>query len=57
LKHLDYLNLSRNALTRAGEQAIAATGVKSSVSSQHGQASGEFGGGEIPEYLFEGDIE
>jgi uncharacterized protein (TIGR02996 family) len=57
LKHLDYLNLSRNALTKAGEQAIAATGVKSTVSSQHGQTSGEFGGGEIPEYLFEGDIE
>jgi uncharacterized protein (TIGR02996 family) len=57
LKHLDYLNLSRNALTKAGEQAITATGVKAAVSGQHGEASGEFGGGEIPEYLFEGDIE
>ncbi|HTU21133.1 MAG TPA: WGR domain-containing protein [Gemmataceae bacterium] len=57
LKHLDYLNLSRNALTKAGEEAIAATGVQSTVSSQHGEASGDFGGGEIPEYLFEGDIE
>lgn len=57
LKHLDYLNLSRNALTRAGEQAIAATGVKSNVSSQHGLASGDWGGGEMPDYLFEGDIE
>ncbi len=57
LKHLDYLNLSRNALTRVGEQAIAATGVKALVSSQHGAAPGGFGGDEIPEYLFEGDIE
>jgi uncharacterized protein (TIGR02996 family) len=57
LKHLDYLNLRSNALTKTGEQAIAATGVKSTVSSQHGETSGEFGGGEIPEYLFEGDIE
>jgi uncharacterized protein (TIGR02996 family) len=57
LKHLDYLNLRSNALTKAGEQAIVATGVKSVVSSQHGGASGEFGGGDIPEYLFEGDIE
>lgn len=57
LKHLDYLNLSRNALTNAGEQLIAATGVKATVASQHGDASGEFGDGDIPEYLFEGDIE
>jgi Ran GTPase-activating protein (RanGAP) involved in mRNA processing and transport len=57
LKHLDYLNLSRNALTKAGEQAIAATRVKGDVSPQHGGASGEWGGGECPDYLFEGDIE
>jgi uncharacterized protein (TIGR02996 family) len=57
LKKLDYLNLSRNALTKTGEQAIVATGVKADVSGQHGQISGDFGGGEIPEYLFEGDIE
>jgi uncharacterized protein (TIGR02996 family) len=56
LKHLDYLNLSRNALTKAGQEAIQATGVKADVSSQHGEA-GELEGGEIPEYLFEGDIE
>lgn len=56
LKHLDYLNLSRNALTKAGAKAIAATGVKADVSAQHGE-SGEAGEGEIPEYLFEGDIE
>jgi hypothetical protein len=57
LKHLDYLNLSRNALTKAGEQAIAATGVKSAVISQHGGVAGDVGAREIPEYLFEGDIE
>ena len=27
------------------------------VLAQHGHGPGEFGGGEIPEYLFEGDIE
>lgn len=57
LKHLDFLNLNRNALTKAGEDVIAATGVKSDVSSQHGEASGDFEGGEIPDYLFGGDIE
>jgi uncharacterized protein (TIGR02996 family) len=57
LKHLDYLKLSRNALTKAGEQAITATGVKADVSSQHGDASAEYEGGDMPEYLFEGDIE
>jgi uncharacterized protein (TIGR02996 family) len=56
LKHLDYLNLSRNALTKAGEQAIEATGVKSDLSSQHGEAPSSEGG-ELPGYLFEGDIE
>jgi uncharacterized protein (TIGR02996 family) len=53
LKHLEYLNLNRNALTNAGMEAIKATGVKADVSSQHGQIPGD----EIPEYLFEGDIE
>lgn len=57
LRNLDFLNLSRNALTVIGEQVIVATGVKCTVSSQHGEASGEFGDGEAPEYLFEGDIE
>ncbi len=57
LNNLDFLNLSRNALTKAGEQAITATGVKTDVSSQHGEAPGALGDGELPEYLFEGDIE
>lgn len=56
LKHLDYLNLSRNALTKDGEQSIVATGVKCDVSSQHGDARGDWGE-EFPNYLFEGDIE
>jgi uncharacterized protein (TIGR02996 family) len=56
LKNLEFLNLSRNALTKAGEDAITKTGVKADVSSQHGEGPGE-PGGEIPEYLFEGDIE
>jgi uncharacterized protein (TIGR02996 family) len=56
LKHLDHLNLSRNALTKAGEEAITATGVKAAVGSQHGQVPGGEDD-EVPEYLFEGDIE
>jgi hypothetical protein len=27
------------------------------VADQHNATSGDFGGGEVPEYLFEGDIE
>jgi uncharacterized protein (TIGR02996 family) len=57
LTHLDYLNLSRNALTQAGEQAITAAGVKATVSGQHGEASGEVGDGQLADYLFEGDSE
>jgi uncharacterized protein (TIGR02996 family) len=57
LKNLDFLNLSRNALTKAGEQLIAATGVKADVSNQHGEVPGEEGDGDLPEYLYEGDIE
>jgi uncharacterized protein (TIGR02996 family) len=57
LKNLQLLNLRSNGLTRAGEQAITATGVKADVSGQHTEAAGELGDGDIPEYLFEGDIE
>lgn len=55
LKNLEHLNLSRNALTKAGEQALKATGVNVNVAGQHGETGGE--DGELPEYLFEGDIE
>ncbi len=54
---VDYLNLSRNALTKAGAKAITATGVKADVSRQHGEVPGQVGEGDTPEYLFEGDIE
>jgi uncharacterized protein (TIGR02996 family) len=57
LKQLEFLNLSRNALTSDGEKALTATGVKADLSARHGAASGGFGGEEIAEYLFEGDIE
>jgi uncharacterized protein (TIGR02996 family) len=56
LKNLEFLNLSRNALTKAGEDAIKKTKVKADVSAQHGETQDE-PGGEMPEYLFEGDIE
>jgi uncharacterized protein (TIGR02996 family) len=57
LKNLEFLNLARNALKSEGVKAIKATGVKADVSRQHDMAAGEFGDGEVPEYLFEGDIE
>ena len=46
-----------NALTATGIAALQATKVNVTTESQHGNAGGEFGDGEIPEYLFEGDIE
>jgi uncharacterized protein (TIGR02996 family) len=58
LKNLSFLNLRSNALTDAGVKALTATGVKADVSSQHSATSGEFAEGEeVPEYLFDGDIE
>ncbi len=56
LQRLEFLNLSRNALTSAGEQAVLQAVAKANVSAQHGQTAGE-PGGEMPEYLFEGDVE
>jgi hypothetical protein len=57
LKNLEFLNLSRNSLTKVGQEAIKATKVKTDVSRMEDHDSGEFGDGEIPEYLFDGDIE
>jgi hypothetical protein len=56
LKDLEALNLRGNALTPAGVKALQATGVKVDAAQQHGQ-TGPFDEGEMPEYLFEGDIE
>ncbi len=57
LKMLEYLNLNTNALTKDGVKLIKATGVKVDTAEQHSNASGEFGDGEYPEYLFYGDME
>ena len=57
LKNLEFLNLRANALTKAGVKAIKATGVKADTAAQHDMSGGDFGGDELPEYLFEGDIE
>lgn len=57
LKNLELLNLNSNALTATGIAALQATKVKVTTESQHNNAGGEFGDGELPEYLFEGDIE
>lgn len=57
LKNLDSLNLNNNALTTAGSAALAATRVHVDVAGQHNEGPGAFGDGDIPEYLFDGDIE
>ncbi len=57
LKNLQLLNLRANALTDEGAKVIQATGVHADVSVQHEISSGEFSDGELPEYLFDGDIE
>jgi uncharacterized protein (TIGR02996 family) len=56
LKNLEYIDLSNNALSTVGDKAIRATKVKANLAGQHGQA-GSSEEGEIPEYLFQGDIE
>ena len=57
-KNLEYLNLNSNAVHGDGIAALQASGVRFSLDSQHDSTPGEFGeDGEIPEYLFEGDIE
>jgi uncharacterized protein (TIGR02996 family) len=55
LKNLEYLNLRSNALTAAGVRALKAAGVKADTAGQHDPAA--VGEDELPEYLFEGDIE
>jgi uncharacterized protein (TIGR02996 family) len=57
LKNLEFLNLNMNALTKDGTKLLKATGVKVDTAEQHTNASGEFGDGEYPEYLFYGDME
>lgn len=55
VKYLEFVNLSANAMTAKGTALIQSIGVACSVSAQHGQVPG--GEGDVPEYLFEGDIE
>ena len=57
LKNLEYLNLRSNALTPAGVKLITDTGVRATVTEQHTETSVDPDGGELPEFLFEGDIE
>jgi uncharacterized protein (TIGR02996 family) len=54
-RRLEFVNLRSNALSPAAAAIFAPTGVRVDVSGQHGPA--EPAEGEIPEYLFEGDIE
>lgn len=59
LKKLEFLNLQNNALSKDGVKAIKATGVNADLTSMHTQTElpDPEGGGELPEYLFDGDIE
>ncbi len=57
LKNLEYLNLRSNALTAAGVAAIQATKVKANVAQQHTTTSVDPEGGDVPEYLYDGDME
>jgi uncharacterized protein (TIGR02996 family) len=56
LKNLEFLNLNTNAMSSHGEQILVATGVKVNTAAQHSDVP-PFGDDELPEYLFEGDIE
>jgi hypothetical protein len=53
LRRLDFLDLSRNALTAKGVRLLEATGVKLDASYQHGGAASESG----YDYLDAGDCE
>lgn len=57
LKNLEVLNLDANAMSSLGVKSLKATGVNVSAKNQHNAQPGEFGGDELPEYLFDGDIE
>jgi uncharacterized protein (TIGR02996 family) len=57
LKNLQFLNLRSNALTAAGVAAIKATKVNADVTHQHTATSADDEDGEMPEYLFDGDME
>jgi hypothetical protein len=56
LKSLEFLNLQSNGLTGAGVAVLRATKVKAELGRQHGTTA-RGSDGEMPEYLFEGDIE
>jgi hypothetical protein len=57
LKNLEFLSLHANALTKTGIDALKATGVKVDVAKQHGNSTEESGDDNLPNYLFDGDIE
>jgi uncharacterized protein (TIGR02996 family) len=57
-KNLERLNLASNALTKDGVKLIKGLGVASvDVATQHAMQGEDFGSDELPEYLFDGDIE
>lgn len=57
LKKLEFLNLQNNALTKDGVKAIKATGVNADLTSMHREGPPDPESGEMPEFLYDGDIE
>lgn len=57
VKNLQFLNLRSNALTADGVAALKAAKVTANTTNQHTTTSVSAADGEMPEYLFEGDIE
>ena len=58
IKRLERLSLARNAMTKDGVALIKGLGIPvTDVKSQHNMKGEDFGSDELPEYLFEGDIE
>lgn len=57
VKNLQFLNLRSNALTAEGVAALKAAKIKANTENQHTTTRVNATDGEMPEYLFEGDIE
>ena len=58
IKNLKSLNLTSNAMTKDGVKLFKSLGIPSvDVKTQHTMQGEDFGSDELPEYLFEGDIE
>lgn len=57
LKKLEFLNLHNNALTADGVKVVKATRMNADLTSMHNQSAPGPDDDEMPEFLFDGDIE